>query len=750
MQEFDDQKTILNGTVETIIFQNPKNGYTVCEIQGDSEVWVAVGTLPYIQKGEQVELTGSFIVHPDYGEQFKVTEYRKNSFTSQEAVERYLASGILRGVGPKLAKRITDRFGTDSIETIKNDPEKLAKIKGINLVKAKEFSAVMKQQDQARELTLFLTPYEISKAACLNIEKQLGEKALDKIRENPYILTQEGLGIHFCVADKIALSLGWDAASPIRLQSAMISVLSLALYNGHTYLPLETVLPETSKLTGISIRPDSPFFDELFQTPSIVYMKKINAVALQHAWQAENNISESLLFRLSKTDPDRKFAVIEKEIQELCQNQKFIYDQKQMEALCRCISNPVTIITGGPGTGKTTLISILCQYVKQKKKKVALAAPTGRAAKRMQETTGVEAKTIHRLLEIQYRSDEEDTHLDFARNRENPIEADFIIIDETSMLDIFLLDYLLEAVSPKSTIVFVGDENQLPSVGAGNVLKDMIESGRIPVVFLTKVYRQETGSLIVQNSHSILQSRYPVFDQTFQSEFMLVLKESDVEKADSVVSLYKNILPNHYGADLIRDVQILTPTRKGVCGTKELNLTIQKTCRKINRKEPEPAAKNVRSGEISFYINDKVMQIKNNYEVKWISARDEKISGTGVFNGDMGIVISVDPATGILQVLFDEERIVEYNNTNLEEIELAYAVTVHKSQGSEYPVTILVLPDAPRILMTRNLLYTAVSRAKEKLFLVTDKATLTKMIANTSITTRNTLLGSLLGKKDLF
>lgn len=744
MQDSENNIT-LNCTVISIIYQNEKNGYTVCEMQGEKEDFIAVGPLPYIHAGEQLELTGIYALHPDYGEQFKVATYRKLSFTTLAAIEKYLSSGILKGIGPKLAKKITGRFGLDTLETIKHDADKLTEIKGIGLEKAIEYSSILNKNENSQSLILFLSPFEIGQAVCTRIEKFFGINALEKIKENPYRLTYNGIGIGFQKADMIAFSLGWNKSSILRIQSAMIAVLFAALNNGSTFLHLDILLKETSRITELQIDETYPSFGLLMIHDQYKFFRINRIVSLTIAYFAEKKIADHLLNKLKTREDTGNADTIKKEIIEICENQTLKFDGSQIESVIQCLYNPVTIITGGPGTGKTTLITILCQYMKIKAKKVALAAPTGRAAKRMQETTGYEAKTIHRLLELQYRSDIDDFNLVFSRNGDNPIEADIVIIDEASMIDVFLMRHLLDAIPQNCTIVFVGDKNQLPPVGAGNILKDIIESGKIPVVELSKVYRQEKGSMIIQNSHNILKGQYPGFDQSIDSEFMFIPKSNDHEKARTIVSLCMNILRQRYDIDPVRDVQILTPTRRGVCGTRELNLLLQsafneRTKGTVDLSDDKP---------FLFKQNDKVMQMRNNYETRWVSANDAKLAGNGVFNGDMGSVISIDMDGKTLQVLFDDEKIVEYNRMNIDELELAYAITVHKSQGSEYPVVILVLPDAPPVLMTRNLLYTAVSRAKEKLFMISEKWILIKMIANTSISMRNTLLGIFIEEKIL-
>lgn len=734
MQVNDNITEIKSGNIENIIYRNDKNGYTVFEISGDSEDFIAVGIVPYVQKGEYVELHGRFCTHPDYGYQFLIDKYEKKSFKTNDSIIKYLSSGLFKGIGPKLAKRIVDKFGISTIEIIKNEPENLTKIKGINLDRANEFCHILNNKDKSHDLNLFLGEYNINQATILKIEEYFGNDALKKIKENPYTLTKPGLAVRFPKADEIALSLGFDKHSILRIQSAMQSVLINSLVNGNTFMFLDRCLEETSNLVSFILTRETLQLNEILNNQQIKYIKENDIVMLKIAYNAENNISKFIISKTKNAKIKQSSTNVSNEIVRLCGSETINYDEFLIESIIKCLTNPITIITGGPGTGKTTLIKIMCNYIKNSSKKVLLAAPTGRAAKRMQETTGFEAKTIHRLLELLYRSDEDDYNLIFARTKDNPIDADLLIIDEASMLDVFLMKYLLEAVPSHCNLIFVGDKNQLPSVGAGNVLKDMMASNKILTVELKKVYRQEKGSLIVQNSHKILNGEYPEFDQTINSEFMFISKSNDFEKANSVVLLCTNILKQKYNIDPMRDIQILTPTRKGPCGTYELNKALQ-----LSLNNHKYHQKN--NNELFYFkINDKVMQIRNNYELKWTSINDSSLTGTGIFNGDMGSVISINTDKDTLMVLFDDERIVEYTKSNIDELELAYTITVHKSQGSEYPVVILVLPDSPKILMTRNLLYTAISRAKEKLFLVTDKSILSNMIQNNCISDRNTML----------
>ncbi len=736
MQECDSNKIIINATVDNIIYRNDRNGYTVCEMQGESEDFVAVGTLPFVQVGESLEISGIFNLHPDYGHQFQIEKYVKKSFTSLESIEKYLSSGLLKGIGAKIAKKIVKKFGLDTIEIIKCNPDRLTEIKGINSEKAEMFAMTLLKEESSQDLVMFLSSFDISSSTIAKIQEHFGENALTRIKENPYSLLRNGIGIRFQKADQIAFSFGWDSSSIIRIQSAILSVLTTALVNGNTYINPFFLIKEASYLISQNISTDEENVIKIFNHPQIIFEKENNIVSLKMAYLAEKEIAKSLIKRVKGTNRRDDLISIGDDVKKLCDNESVLFDDVQVRSACQCLVNPVTVITGGPGTGKTTIIRVLCKYMTQKGRKVLLAAPTGRAAKRMKDTTKYDAKTIHRLLELQYRSDVDDYNLVFARDKDNPLEADLLIIDEVSMLDLFLMRHLLEAVPKDCTLVFVGDSNQLPSVGAGNVLKDIINSGEIPVVELKKVYRQEKGSLIVQNSHLILEGKYPIFDQTLTSECMFISKNNDNDKAQSVVSLCTNILKNTYGADPVRDVQILTPTRKGVCGTKDLNIMLSQALNFRNETE----TKSNHDLFSSFKPNDKVMQTRNDYELKWISINDSTISGTGIFNGDMGFIISVIPEKEILKVLFDDERVVEYNRANIEELELAYVVTVHKSQGSEYPIVVLVLPQAPDILMTRNLLYTAISRAKEKLFIITEKSILLKMIRNITIASRNTLL----------
>lgn len=734
--------------VEKILFRNEKNGYTVCLMQGLEDDFVAVGSLPFICEGEQLSVYGKFVMHNSYGEQFKVEKYTKSAHTSLSSIEKYLSDGFLKGIGPAMAKKITAKYGLDTLDVMMKHPEKISMIKGISRSKANEYAKILIDRGRFQDLFLFLAQYSINQNTCVKIEKVFREKSLEVIKDNPYELFQHEFGIKFQVVDRIAIDMGYDIKSSQRIQSVLYAVLKNYLAAGHTCLEVNLMYREASKLLGWQLENNEYNLNDLKNNDKIQYIPYDNLAAIKIVYDAEKEIAENIRNRIANGNCGLESASGFDKLKTKIINESlsfgFEFDEEQISAIFQCLINPVTVITGGPGTGKTTLLKFLSKYVSAAGKKIALAAPTGRAAKRMQEITKCEAKTIHRLLEFQYRSEMDEFELVFMRDEFNPIEADIIFIDEASMIDVFLMRSLLKAINYNCQIVLIGDVNQLPAVGAGNVLNDMILSETVGCIKLNKVYRQEQGGLIAVNSHTILNGEYPVFEQTIQSECMLIDKSGDLSKMDAVVGLNLNILESKYAIDPIRDVQILAPSKKDLCGTVNINLILQ---------ERFQARYGISSAGIEgvrnkFFVGDKVIQTRNNYEIQWIMQADRRQTGKAVLNGEVGFVVNCGPSDGVVSVLFDEERLVDYNQTDLEDLELAYAITVHKSQGSEYPVVILVLPDAPWILMTRNLLYTAFSRAKKRVFVITEKRILSSMIKNTTVSKRNTMLLKLLKTGD--
>lgn len=740
----DCEEISIECAVEKILFRNEKNGYTVCLMQGLDDDFVAVGSLPFICEGEQLSVYGKFVLHSSYGEQFKVEKYTKSAHTSLSSIEKYLSDGFLKGIGPAMAKKITAKYGLDTLDIMMKKPEKISSIKGISRSKANEYAKILTDRGRFQDLFLFLAQYNINQNTCVKIEKVFREKSLEVIKDNPYKLFQHEFGVKFQVVDRIAMDMGYDTRSSQRIESVLYAVLKNYLAAGHTCLELTILYKEASKLLGYQLEINEDNLNCLKNNEKIQYIDDENLAAIKIVYEAEKEIAENIKNRIKNCscglEASSGIDKLRSKITSESLNFGFEFDEEQITAIFQCLTNPVTVITGGPGTGKTTLLNFLSRHVSATGKKIALAAPTGRAAKRMQEITKCEAKTIHRLLEFQYRSEMDEFELVFIRDEFNPIEADIVFIDEASMIDVFLMKSLLKAVNFNCPIVLIGDANQLPAVGAGNVLGDMILSKAVGCIKLDKVYRQEQGGLIAVNSHSILNGQYPVFEQTIQSECMFIEKQGDSSKMDAVVGLNLNILEEKYSIDPVRDVQILAPSKKDICGTVNLNLILQERFQARNG-----VVLTDREGTRNrFFVGDKVIQTRNNYEIQWVMQADKRQTGKAVLNGEVGFVVNCGPRDGIVSVLFDDERLVDYNQMDLEDLELAYAITVHKSQGSEYPVVILILPDAPWILMTRNLLYTAFSRAKKRVFVITEKRILSSMINNTTVSKRNTMLLKLL------
>lgn len=729
----------IEGTIEEIIFSNEVNGYTVCEIRKDKDVITAVGFMPFVNAGEVLKICGRWVTHPDYGEQFKVEMYEKMLPKTTEAIEKYLSSGLIKGVGPATAKKIVKRFGEETIEIIQHYPQKLAEIKGINLEKAKKIGQVFEEQRELRDVVLFFQEYGISPIYSAKIYRTFGSNTIEQIKENPYRLSDEIFGISFKTADRIAKSLGIDPDSKYRISSGVKYVLSRAAVDGHTFVDEERLKEYTSQLLGVGIDNIEDVLISLVLKKAVYVEKEedISKVYLSAFYNAELGACRKLL-ELSNIKFSGNLDDFEERIKEVQTKEGIILAHKQKEAIKEALINGVLVITGGPGTGKTTIIKSIIALLEAEGYEFALAAPTGRAAKRMSEATGYEAKTIHRLLEIGYTADEEE--LVFARTEANPLEADVIIIDEMSMVDIILMNHLLKAIPVGARLILVGDVDQLPSVGPGNVLRDIIKSEVIKTVKLSEVFRQAEESMIVVNAHKINRGEKPILNNR-DKDFFFVSRSSYNDTVRTIVDLCQRRIPDAYGFDPMKHIQVLTPMRKGPVGVGSLNIELQKTL--------NPESKNKRQKVFRDYIfreGDRVMQIKNNYNLKWEKPKDSRQSGTGVFNGDMGIIQEIDNEDQRVLVCFDDERLVEYDFTILDELEPAFAVTIHKSQGSEFPVVILPVFPGPKVLMTRNLLYTAITRAREMVILVGARDFLDEMIENDRETKRNSDLSGKLRK----
>lgn len=728
----------IEGTVEEIIFSNEVNGYIVCDIKSDQDIITAVGYMPFINVGETLKVTGKWVTHPEYGEQLKVELYEKMMPKTTDALEKYLASGIIKGVGPATASKIINKFGEETLDIIQNHPEKLTHIKGIRLDKALRIGQAFDEQKGLRAVVMFFQEYGISAIYSTKIYKTFGENTIEEIKANPYKLADEVFGIGFKTADRIARSIGIDPESKYRLCSGIKYALSRAASNGHTYV-WDTKLKEyTSALLEINIDDINSALISLILDKAVFTEKSDEGmrVYLSAFYNAEIGVCRRLI-DLSSIDFSIDMDELEDNIEEFQIEENLVLAENQKVAIREALKNGVMVITGGPGTGKTTIIKSIIKIFDEEGYEVALAAPTGRAAKRMTEATDFEAKTIHRLLEIGYTGAESEPV--FNKTDTNPIDADAIIIDEMSMVDILLMNHLLKAIRPGTRLILVGDVDQLSSVGAGNVLKDIISGGMIKTVKLTEIFRQAEESMIIVNAHRINKGQSPYLNKKDKDFFFMPRNRGD-DIVRTVVELCYKRLPNSMGFNPMKQIQVLTPTRKGVIGVNNLNMELQKIL------NPQSKSKNEKIfRDYVFREGDRVMQVKNNYNLKW-ERQEQNIEGIGVFNGDMGIIRKIDNEEQRMMVLYEDEKIVEYDYSILDELEPSFAITIHKSQGSEFPVVILPLYPGPQVLMTRNLLYTAITRARDLVILVGSESTLNEMMENKKETLRNSGLAEKLKK----
>jgi len=729
----------VEGIVEEIIFANEVNGYTVCDIRCEKDIVTAVGYMPFINAGEILRVTGRWVSHPDYGEQLKVETYEKKLPETTDAIEKYLASGIVKGIGPATAKKIVNRFGGEALEIIQYRPEKLSEIKGVSLEKAFKIGQAFEEQRELRSVVMFFQQYGISPSYSMKIYKAFGENTINEIKANPYKLAGEIFGIGFKTADRIAMSLGIDPASKYRICSGIKYVLSQAAVNGHTFVPDDKLREYTSQLLEVDIGSIENSLVSLVMDRAVCMEKdnELIKIYLSSFHQSELSVSRKLA-ELSTVGYDKDSDSFERNIRELQHEEGIVLAEMQKVAIKEALINGVLVITGGPGTGKTTIIKSVIKLLHKEGYEVALAAPTGRAAKRMSETTGFEARTIHRLLEIGYAGQDNDQV--FLRTESNPIDADVVIIDEMSMVDILLMNHLLKAIAPGTRLILVGDVNQLPSVGAGNVLKDIIASRMIKTVKLTEIFRQAEESMIIVNAHRINRGEAPYLNIR-DKDFFFVPRGSAQSIVNTIVELCSKRMPGSFGFDPMRDIQVLTPTKKGLTGVINLNMELQKV---LNPPQKDKNEKTFR--DYIFREGDRVMQVKNNYNLKWQKTCGRNNEGMGVFNGDTGIVQEIGDEEQKLEVLFEDEKTVVYDFSILDEIEPAFAVTIHKSQGSEFPAVVIPVFAGPQVLMTRNLLYTAVTRAKNLVVLVGSENVLSDMIRNERETLRYSGLAEKLRK----
>lgn len=726
----------IEGTVAKIIFQNEENGYTVCEVETDEELAVIAGTMPFLAEGENIMAMGKWTVHQSFGRQFKAEYYEKKLPSSKKTIIKYLSSGTVRGIGKVTAKRIVEQFGEDTFEVIENHPEWLADVKGITHAKAIEISKDFKSQFGKRNVVSFCSSY-FNIPTSVRIYNQFGAGAVDVIKENPYILCDNIYGVNFANADKLANSLGHGKESEDRIYAGIKYVLSHNLYsNGHVFIPYENLIQAAAAILKINRKLAVDVFDKMTENKKFVIKQIRNKQAVYdfQNYNTEKYCSNKLIEidKHGKSDKINEHEV-KLRLSAIEQSEHIKYTDEQIKSVFYALKNGVFVLTGGPGTGKTTIIKAIIGVFSQMNKKIALAAPTGRAAKRMTQATGMEAKTIHRMLEMTFENEIEPR---YNRNEEEPLEFDVIIIDETSMVDIFLLKSLLKAVSLGTKLVFIGDSDQLPSVGPGNVLADLIRCNIFHIVRLNRIFRQSSESLIITNAHNINAGIMPVLTEK-DKDFFHIQRNTPQSIVQTVVDLCKNRLPAKYGEDIKNKIQILTPSKKGIAGTMNLNAVLQ------NELNPADYGKAEKKG-VAHIIReqDKVMQIRNNYTVEW--TQKDGSTGIGVYNGDIGVVKSVDTMNEIVTVEFDDDKTVEYDFLSLDEIIHAFAITIHKSQGSEYPVIIIPISKEVPILHTRNLLYTAVTRAQNMVIIVGDSESVAYMVGNNQHTVRYSGLSDIL------
>lgn len=713
----------ITGFVEHIVFRNEENGYTVLNLAVEEDEVTCVGVFQFISEGESVELKGEYTVHPSYGPQFQVESYAIKAPQDIVSIERYLGSGAIKGVGAALAARIVRRFKEDTFRIIEEEPERLAEIKGISERKAQEIAEQTEEKRELRQAMIFLQNYGISLTLAVKIYQTYQLDMYRIIQENPYKLAEDVTGVGFKIADEIAHKVGIHMDSDFRIRSGILYVLQQASLEGHMYLPKELLTRRACELLEVDTDAVEKHYMDMTIDRKLVMKQTEDQVQIYASTFYYMELNVAVMLRELNVKYDFSETAVEQRIRKIEELSDLKLDEMQHIAVVEAVRSGLLVITGGPGTGKTTTINTIIQFFESEGMDISLAAPTGRAAKRMSETTGYEAKTIHRLLELSGGMDE---HAGFERNEQNPLETDVLIIDEMSMVDITLIHNLLKAVVAGTRVILVGDVNQLPSVGPGCVLKDIIDSHACNVVRLNRIFRQASESDIIVNAHKINRGEPVVLDNKSRDFFFL--KRYDANVIISIcIQLIQQKLPKYVNAEPF-DIQVLTPMRKGLLGVERLNTILQQYLNPPDAKKAEHE-----HGQTIFRVGDKVMQIKNNYQAEWEVRSRYNIpieKGLGVFNGDMGLVREINTFSETLTVEYEEGRMVEYPFKELDQLELAYAITIHKSQGSEYPAVIIPLLTGPRMLMNRNLLYTAVTRARKCVTLVGDEKAFYNMEAN--------------------
>ena len=720
----------VTGYIDHIIFRNEDNGYTVMVLKGvkDEDELTCVGTFPVITQGASIEAEGSFIQHPVYGKQFQAVRLTEKMPEDAMAMERYLGSGAIKGIGAALAGRIVRHFGADTLRIVEEEPERLAEIKGISEKKAHEIAIQIAEKSEMRKVMMFLQKYGISLNLGAKIYQKYGDSVYSVLQENPYRLADDISGVGFKIADEIAYRIGIHTDSDYRIKSGLAYTLLQAGGEGHVYLPREELFWRAEQLLGVDASYMEKHLVDLSMERKIIQKEENGQVFVYPAQYYYLELNTARMLRELDIDCPEDEERVERRISQIQKETGTVLDEMQKKAVKEAAGHGLLVLTGGPGTGKTTTINAIIRFFESEGAELRLAAPTGRAAKRMTEATGYEAQTIHRMLELtgMPEDDREGQPVHFERNAENPLEADVIIIDEMSMVDIHLMHSLLMAVTAGTRLILVGDENQLPSVGPGNVLRDIIRSGQFPVVELTKIFRQASESDIVVNAHKINRGEQVEINNKSRDFFFLKRYDADII-IRVVIALIQEKLPKYVEAKPF-EIQVLTPMRKGLLGVERLNQILQ---RYLN--PPDPSKKEKEIGQGLFREGDKVMQIRNNYQLEWEVRGKYGIpvdKGVGVFNGDTGIIRTINEFAELAEVEFEDGRYAQYTFKQLDELELAYAVTIHKSQGSEYPAVIIPILSGPRMLMNRNLLYTAVTRARKCVTVVGSEETFREMINN--------------------
>jgi len=730
MDEFaghvDKELLQVEGVVERIVYQNDDNHYTVCELlYNDEEFIVLVGNMPYLAEGETIHALGRWVVHPNFGRQFKVEYFEKQLPTTSTTILKYLSSGAIKGIGPITAKRIVGQYGVDTFDVIENHPEWLADIPGISEKKARDIGENYKAQFGVRTVMMFCSEF-FGPAMSVRIYNTWGTSAVDIIKNEPFRLCEEIYGVGFEKADKIASQFNIEKNDPMRIRSGIKYILSHNAHsNGHCYIPYNRLIEACAHILGIEEDAVEKELISLKEIRELIVNERAGkkSVYLKKYYDAERYVAAKLIglrnsgIAFKDEDVDLMISRIEAE-------RDIKYAKMQIKAIHTALKNAIMILTGGPGTGKTTIICAILRILQDMGIRVALAAPTGRAAKRMSEMTSYEAKTIHRLLEMEYSRDHEPV---FKRNENNLLEEDVVIVDESSMVDVLLMESLLRAVKPGARLILIGDSDQLPSVGAGNLLCDIIDSDVFPTIKLKEIFRQAGESLIITNAHSINDGEYP--NLTTKNNDFFFIERSELDIAETIVELCTKRLPKKYGKTINDGIQVITPSHGGTAGTDMMNEALHRACN-----PPGPNRKYKRSHNVDYRVGDKVMQTRNNYDIEWIKGDTE---GVGVFNGDIGFITDVDHVNEKVTISFDD-RIAEYDYVMLEDIRHAYAITIHKSQGSEYPIVIIPAYEYSKRLLTRNLLYTAVTRARDMVIIVGRKDIVYNMVDNNRLTKRYT------------